>query len=91
MFFLEIKFYVRKEGSLNKYYCRKSKLTGFFEKLLRTYYLLLSSDASICSTVALRTLGNFYCVVASVFIDFPLNSKRDPSFHRTAYDYFHAE
>ena len=46
MFFSEIKFYVRKEGSLNKYYCRRSKLTGFFEKLLRTYYLLLSSDGS---------------------------------------------
>ena len=91
MFFSKIKFYDRKEGSLNKYYCRRSKLTVFFKKLLRTYYLLLSSDASIYSTVALCTLGSFYHVVASVFIDFPSNSKWDPPFHRTAYDYFHAE
>ena len=46
----------------------------------------LSSDASICSTMAFPTLGNSDHVVASVFIDFPTNSEQDVSFHGIAYD-----
>ena len=49
--------------------------------------LFLSSDASICSTMALPPLGNSDHVVVSVSIDFPINSKQDTSFHRVAYDY----
>ena len=37
----------------------------------------LSSDASICSTMAFPPLGNSDHVVVSVSIDFPINSKQD--------------
>ena len=49
--------------------------------------LFLSSDASICSTMAFPPLGNSDHVVVSVSIDFPTNSQRDAPFHRIAYDY----
>ena len=51
----------------------------------------LSSDASICSTMAFPPLGNSDHVVASVSIDFPSNSQRDAPFHRIAYTYSHAD
>ena len=46
--------------------------------------LLLSSDASICSTMAFPPLGNSDNVVAS---ESPLNSQRDAPFHHIAYNY----
>ena len=49
--------------------------------------LFLSSDASICSTMAFPPLGNSDHVVVSVSIDFPSNSQRDAPFHHIAYDY----
>ena len=49
--------------------------------------LLLSSDASICSTMAFPPLGNSDHVVVSVSIDSPINSKQDAPFHCLAYDY----
>ena len=49
--------------------------------------IFISSDASICSTMALPPLGNSDHVVVSVSIDFPTNSQRDAPFHRIAYDY----
>ena len=52
--------------------------------------LFLSSDASICSTMAFPPLGNSDHVV-SVSIDFPTNSQRDAPFHRIAYDYSRAD
>ena len=51
----------------------------------------LSSDASICSTMAFPSLGNSDHVVVSVSIDFPINSKQDTPFHRMAYDYSRAD
>ena len=51
----------------------------------------LSSDASICSTMAFPLLGNSDHVVVSVFIYFPLNSQQDAPFYRKAYDYFRAD
>ena len=51
----------------------------------------LSSDASICSTMAFTPLGNSDHVVVSVSIDFPSNSQRDAPFHCIAYDYFRAD
>ena len=48
--------------------------------------LFLSSDASICSTMAFPQLGNSDHVV-SVSIDFPSNSQQDAPFHCIAYDY----
>ena len=39
--------------------------------------LFISSNASICSTMAFPPLGNSGHVVASVSIDFPRNSKQD--------------
>ena len=53
--------------------------------------LFLSSDASICSTMAFPPLGNSDHVVVSVSIDFPINSKQDTPFHRKAYDYSRAD
>ena len=53
--------------------------------------LFISSDASICSTMAFPTLGNSDHVVVSVSIDFPINSKQDSLFHCVAYDYSRAD
>ena len=53
--------------------------------------LFISSDASICSTMAFPPLGNSDHVVVSVSIDFPINSKQDTLFHRMAYDYSRAD
>ena len=53
-------------------------------------HLCLSSDTSICSTMALPPLENSDHVV-SVSIDFPINSKQDVPFHHIAYDYSHAD
>ena len=39
--------------------------------------LILSFDASICSTIALPSLGNSNHVVVSVYNDFPANSQQD--------------
>ena len=50
----------------------------------------LSSDTSICSTMAFPALGNSDHVV-SVPINFPLNSQWNALFHRTAYDYSFAD
>ena len=52
--------------------------------------LFLSSDASICSTMAFPPLGNSDHVV-SVSFDFPSNLQRDDPFHRIAYYYFCAD
>ena len=51
----------------------------------------LSSDASICSTVAFSPLENSDHVVVSVSIDFLSNSKRDAPFLRIVYDYSRAD
>ena len=51
----------------------------------------LSSDASICSTMAFPPLGNSDHVVVSLSIDFPTNSQRDAPFHCIAYDYSRAD
>ena len=49
--------------------------------------LFISSDASICSTMAFPPLGNSDHVVVSVSIDFPSYSQWDALFHCIAYDY----
>ena len=49
--------------------------------------LLISSDASICYTMAFPLSGNSDHVVISISIDFPINSKQDPLFHYIVYDY----
>ena len=51
----------------------------------------LSSDASICSTMAFPLLGNSDHVVVSVSIDFPINSKQDTLIHCVAHDYSRAD
>ena len=53
--------------------------------------LFISSDASICSTMAFPPLGNSNHVVVSVSIDFSSNSKRDSPFHQIAYNYSHVD
>ena len=53
--------------------------------------LFLSSDTSICSTMAFPPQGNSDHVVVSVSIDFPTNSQQDAPFHRIAYDYSRAD
>ena len=49
--------------------------------------LLLSFDASICSTMAFPPLGNFDHDIVSVSIDFRINLKQDAPFHQIAFDY----
>ena len=49
--------------------------------------LFLSSDASICSTMAFPPLENSNHVVVSVSINFPSNLQREAPVHRIAYDY----
>ena len=49
--------------------------------------LFLSSDASICSTMAFPPLGNSDHVAVLVSIHFPTNQKWDAPFHCIAYDY----
>ena len=53
--------------------------------------LFLSSDASICSTMAFPPLGNPDRVVVSDSVEFPSDSQRDAPFHRIAYDYFRTD
>ena len=53
--------------------------------------LFISSDASICSTMAFPPLGNSDRVVISGSIDFPSYSQQDAPFHHIAYDYSHAD
>ena len=53
--------------------------------------LFLSSEATICFTMAFPPLGNSDHVVVSVSIDFPTNSQRDDPFHYIAYDYSRAD
>ena len=49
--------------------------------------LFLSSETSICSTMAFPPMGNSDHVVVSVSIDFSSNLQRDAPFHCIAYDY----
>ena len=51
-------------------------------------HLFLSSDASVCSAMALPPLGNSHIVV-SVSIDFSSESKQDAPCY--SYDYFCAD
>ena len=53
--------------------------------------LFLSSDESICSTMAFPPLGNSDYVVVSVSIDFSSNSQLDVPFHRITYSYSRAD
>ena len=48
--------------------------------------LFISSDASICSTMAFPSLGNSFHVVVSVSIDFPSYSQQDTLFHCANWD-----
>ena len=53
--------------------------------------LFISSNASICSTMAFPPLRNSDDVFVSVSIDVPSNSPQDAPFHRIAYDYSRAD
>ena len=53
--------------------------------------LFVSSDASICSTMAFPQLGNSDHVIVSVSINFPSNSQWDALFHCIVYDYSRAD
>ena len=53
--------------------------------------LFISSNASICSTMAFPPLGNSDHAVLTVSIDSLSNSKGDTLFHRVAYDYSRAD
>ena len=53
--------------------------------------LFISSDFSICFTMAFPVLGNFDNVVVSVSIDLPSYSQWGALFHRIAYDYSYAD
>ena len=69
-----------------------NKLSSAYLKIL--FLLFLSSDASICSTMALPPLGNSDHVVVSVSIDFIFRKSNSPQHapcHCTAYDYSRAD
>ena len=51
----------------------------------------LSSDSSICFSMAFPPLANSDDVIVSVSIHFPPNSKLQAPFHSIAYDYSHAD
>ena len=53
--------------------------------------LFISSDASICSTIAFPPLGNSDHVVVLVSIDFTTNSQQDAPFYCIAYNYSFAD
>ena len=57
----------------------------FLPGSLTLFELFLSSDASICSTMAFPELANSD-QVASVSINFPINSKQDDLFYFIPYD-----
>ena len=50
-------------------------------------HLFISSDASVCSTMAFPPLGNSVHMVVSVSIDFLSYSPGDALFNRIAHDY----
>ena len=54
-------------------------------------FLILTSYASICSTMAFPPWENSNHVVVSVSIDFPSNCQQDTPFHCIAHDYPHAD
>ena len=56
-------------------------------QILALLDLFISSDASICSTMAFPPFRNSDHVVVSVSIDCPSYSQWDAPFHRIAYDY----
>ena len=60
-----------------------TQITGFDSHSPVFLDLLLSSDTSICSSMAFPLLGNSDHVVVSVSVD----SKQDAPFHPVAYDY----
>ena len=49
--------------------------------------LFLSSDASICFTMAFPPLENSDHIFVLVSVDFPTSSKKDILFHRIAYHF----
>ena len=51
------------------------------------FWIYLSSDTRLCSTMAFFPLGNCDHVFVSVCIEFPSNPQQDALFHRIAYDY----
>ena len=53
--------------------------------------LFISSDASICSTMAFPPLQNYDHVIVSVSIDFPTNLQQGFPFHRIAYKNYCAD
>ena len=53
--------------------------------------LFISSDASICSTMAFPPLGNSDHVVVSVSVEFLSNLQQDAPFHYIHYDYYCAD
>ena len=53
--------------------------------------LFLSSEVSICSTMAFPIFGNSDHIFVSVFTDFSSNSQWDVPFHHIVYDYSHAD
>ena len=64
-----------------------SRIPGFDSHSPALLDILLSSDASIYSTMAFPPFGNSDHVMVSAFIDFTSNLKEDVLFHRIAYDY----
>ena len=67
------------------------RITGCDSQIPALLDLFISSDASICSTVAFPPLANSDHFVVSVSIGFLSNSKWNALFHYIVYDYSRAE
>ena len=68
-----------------------TRIPDFDSHSLALLDLFISSNASICSTMAFPPLGRSDHVVLSVSIDLPNNEQRYTPFHRIAFDYSHAD
>ena len=49
--------------------------------------LFLTSDHGLCSVEAFAPLGNFDCVVVSIYVDFAATSEKDAPYYHKAFDY----
>ena len=86
-FIIDYKYWLTLSGGTDRLgeFCYNFSVSNGLNQMVLD--LFLSSDASICSTMAFPPLTNSDHVV-SVSIEFSWNSKQDVPFHGIAYTYF---
>ena len=63
-----------------------TRISDYDSHSLALLNFFLSSDGSICSTMAFSPLGNSDHVFVLVYMDFQSNSRQDAPFNRIGYD-----